>query len=111
MVVYKANLAMARGAEVKRRIFQPLIAKGYVAVVFGGIEQGKMIVENPRTEDLACTGSVFTYGKFAWGNQDKIDQVVLCVGNDSRNPGRMFEESVPISVRCKTRILASSTPA
>ena len=51
---------MARGAEDKRRIFQPLIAKGYLAVVYGGIEQGKMIVENPRTEDLACTGSVFT---------------------------------------------------
>ena len=49
VVVYKANLAMARGAEVKRRIFQPLIAKGYVAVVFGGIEQGKIILENPRT--------------------------------------------------------------
>ena len=32
-----------------------------------------MIVENPRTEDLACTGSVLTYGKIVWGNQDKTD--------------------------------------
>merc|ERR1719384_1343023 len=74
VVVYKANPVMARGAEVKRRIFQPLIAKGYLAIVFGGIEQGKMIVESPKTQKLACTGSVLTYDKIVWGNQDKTDE-------------------------------------
>jgi acyl-CoA reductase-like NAD-dependent aldehyde dehydrogenase len=73
VVVYKANPVMARGAEVKRRIFQPLIAKGYLAIVFGGIEQGKMIVESPKTAKLACTGSVLTHDKIVWGNQDKTD--------------------------------------
>ena len=73
VVVYKANPVMARGAAVKARIFQPLIAKGYLAIVYGGIEQGKMIVESPKTEKLGCTGSVLTYDKIVWGNQDKND--------------------------------------
>ena len=73
VVVYKANAVMARGAAVKARIFQPLIAKGYLAIVYGGIEQGKVIVESPKTEKLGCTGSVLTYDEIVRGNQDKND--------------------------------------
>merc|ERR1711920_1183950 len=52
VVVYKSNPVMACGAEIKRRIFQPLIAKGYLAMFHGGIEAGKIIVESPTTDKL-----------------------------------------------------------
>ena len=56
MVVYKANPVMASGAAVKARIFQPLIAKGYLAIVYGSIEQGKMIVESRRPRSWLAQG-------------------------------------------------------
>lgn len=76
VVVYKSNPVMARGAEVKRRIFKPLIDHGYLAMFHGGIEQGKMIVDSPKVEKLACTGSVMTYDRIVWGSQDKTDPAV-----------------------------------
>jgi len=73
VVVYKSNPVMARGAEVKRRIFKPLIDGGYLYMCHGGLEQGKMIVDSPKVEKLGCTGSVQTHDKIVWGNQDKTD--------------------------------------
>jgi len=73
VVVYKSNPVMARGAEVKRRIFKPLIDEGYLYMCHGGIEQGKMIVDSPKVEKLGCTGSVQTHDRIVWGNQDKTD--------------------------------------
>jgi len=73
VVVYKSNPVMARGAEVKKRIFKPLIDKGYLAMFHGGIETGKVIVESPKTDKLGCTGSVRTHDAIVWGGQDKTD--------------------------------------
>ena len=52
MVAYKVNPVMARGAVLKRRFFQPLIAKRYLAIVFGSIVQGKITVESLRTVEV-----------------------------------------------------------
>lgn len=73
VVVYKSNPVMARGAEVKRRIFEPLIRRGYLAMFHGGVEQGKLIVESPKVDRLGCTGAVGTHDRIVWGDQDKND--------------------------------------
>jgi len=73
VVVYKSNPVMSKGAEVKRRIFKPLIAKGYLAMFHGSVDQGRMVAQSSKVTQLICTGSHLTYDRIVWGSQDKND--------------------------------------
>ncbi len=49
------------------RIFEPLIAKGYLAIVYGGGDVGAYLCEHPSVGDVHITGSDKTHDLIVWG--------------------------------------------
>jgi aldehyde dehydrogenase (NAD(P)+) len=49
------------------RMFEPLIAKGYLAIVYGGAEVGAYLAEHPSVGDVHITGSDKTHDIIVWG--------------------------------------------
>ena len=49
------------------RAFQPLIERGYFAVVYGGPEEGRALVEHPLVDEVHMTGSDRTHDAIVWG--------------------------------------------
>jgi len=73
VVVYKANPVLEVSNKVKELILEPLIQRGYVAFVYGGVEPGKVIVESDSVDRIVLTGSHETFDKLVWGGRDKTD--------------------------------------
>jgi aldehyde dehydrogenase (NAD(P)+) len=49
------------------RMFEPLIAKGYLAIVYGGGDVGAYLCEHPSVGDIHITGSDKTHDLIVWG--------------------------------------------
>ncbi|HEX4337534.1 MAG TPA: aldehyde dehydrogenase family protein [Polyangiaceae bacterium] len=49
------------------KIFEPLMAKGYVAIVYGGGDVGAYLCEHPAVSDIHITGSDKTHDLIVWG--------------------------------------------
>ncbi len=49
------------------RVFEPLIAKGYLAIVYGGADVGAYLCEHPAVGDVHITGSDKTHDLIVWG--------------------------------------------
>lgn len=73
VVIYKSNPVLSKSNRVKQRILAPLIDKGYLAFVYGGLEQGRAIVDSPKVTRITLTGSGKTYDHIVWGDRDKRD--------------------------------------
>jgi len=73
VVVYKANPVMAGPNRVKASILAPLINRGYLSFVYGGIEQGRALTESSKVDRILLTGSQHTYDAIVWGGRDKSD--------------------------------------
>jgi len=43
------------------------IARGYVAIVYGGVEEGAYLVRHPGVDEVHLTGSDRTYDSIVWG--------------------------------------------
>jgi acyl-CoA reductase-like NAD-dependent aldehyde dehydrogenase len=49
------------------RAFRPLIDAGYLALVYGGAEVGRALVEHPLVDEIHMTGSEKTHDAIVWG--------------------------------------------
>jgi aldehyde dehydrogenase (NAD(P)+) len=49
------------------RMFQPLVAKGYLAIVYGGGDVGAYLCEHSAVSDIHITGSDKTHDLIVWG--------------------------------------------
>ncbi|QDZ18197.1 aldehyde/histidinol dehydrogenase [Chloropicon primus] len=49
--------------------FDPLIRRGYLKIVYGGAEVGKMLVNHRLTEEIHMTGSDKTFDAITWRGQ------------------------------------------
>lgn len=76
VVVYKANPVLCLSSTVKQLILQPLIERGFVSFVFGGVEQGQAILHHPKVDRVLITGCHHTFDKIVWGSLDKTDPSV-----------------------------------
>jgi len=76
VVVYKSNPVSAQCAAVKARVFRPLIERGFLAFVYGGVDQGRAIAESAKVDRLVMTGSCHTYDKIVWDGRNKSDPTV-----------------------------------
>lgn len=76
VVVYKSNPVSAQCAAVKARVFRPLIERGFLAFVYGGVDQGRVIAESAKVDRLVMTGSCHTYDKIVWDGRNKSDPTV-----------------------------------
>lgn len=47
--------------------FQPLIERGYLAIVYGGAEVGAHLCQHPSVDDVHITGSDVTHDLIVWG--------------------------------------------
>ncbi len=68
VVVLKMNPVNEFGGPFLERLFQPLIDEGYLAVVYGGVEQGKYLTTHALVDALHITGSTNTYDAIVWGD-------------------------------------------
>eukprot|EP00047_Mylnosiga_fluctuans_P002602 m.225149 g.225149 ORF g.225149 m.225149 type:complete len:584 (-) comp11221_c0_seq1:43-1794(-) len=67
VAVAKSNPVNAHVANVIARIYQPLIAAGYLAYVHGGVDVGKTLTSHPAVDRLLLTGSCKSYDVIMWG--------------------------------------------
>ncbi len=49
------------------RIFAPIAALGGLAIVYGGVEQGKALLSSPDVSHVHMTGSIETHDSIVWG--------------------------------------------
>jgi aldehyde dehydrogenase (NAD(P)+) len=49
------------------RALAPLLARGYLRIVYGGAQAGRALVEHPLVDDLHITGSDRTHDLIVWG--------------------------------------------
>ena len=74
--------------------FKPLISEGFLKIVYGGAEVGKMLVNHRLTEEIHMTGSDKTFDAITWqGKKPKK-------GSKLRNPP--FKKPVHAELGCVT---------
>jgi acyl-CoA reductase-like NAD-dependent aldehyde dehydrogenase len=54
------------GPHLERGL-EPLIRNGYLRIVYGGGEEGALLVEQPEVDDVHITGSASTFDLVVWG--------------------------------------------
>lgn len=52
---------------ILERGLEPLIARGYLRIVYGGAAEGKYLVEHEAIDDVHITGSDLTHDVIVWG--------------------------------------------
>ena len=65
--VLKMNPVNAYVGPLLERAFHGLIEKGYLAVCYGGVEEGKYLVEHSAIDEIHITGSDKTHDTMVWG--------------------------------------------
>ncbi len=63
----KMNPVNEWAGPVLERALMPLIARGYLRVVYGGAAEGKYLVEHAEVDDVHITGSDRTHDMIVWG--------------------------------------------
>lgn len=52
---------------ILERALTPLVTRGYLRIVYGGVDVGKYLVSHPGIDDLHITGSDRTHDLIVWG--------------------------------------------
>jgi NAD-dependent aldehyde dehydrogenases len=65
--VLKMNPVNAYMGPFLERAFADAIRRGYLAVVYGGVEEGHYLAHHPEVDELHMTGSDRTYDQIVWG--------------------------------------------
>lgn len=63
----KMNPVNEWSGPILERCLAPLIAPGYLRIVYGGAEEGKYLVEHEGVDDVHITGSDHTHDAIVWG--------------------------------------------
>ena len=61
--IFKPNPVNEKMHSISWQIFRPLIEKGYLQYVVGGVDVGTALVGDNRLDEIVLTGSVNTYDK------------------------------------------------
>ena len=65
--VLKMNPVNAYLGPLIERAFQPLVARGFLAVVYGGAEEGAYLAQHAGIDEIHITGSDKTHDAMVWG--------------------------------------------
>lgn len=65
--ILKMNPVNAYLGPIFERAFKPLVDKGYLAIVYGGAEEGTFLVNHPGVDEVHITGSDKTHDLIVWG--------------------------------------------
>ncbi|MBK7864416.1 MAG: aldehyde dehydrogenase [Archangiaceae bacterium] len=65
--ILKMNPVNAYLGPFIERAFAPAIARGFLAVVYGGAEEGAHLVNHPQVDEVHITGSDKTHDAMVWG--------------------------------------------
>ncbi len=65
--VLKMNPVNAYLGPLIERAFQPLVARGFLTVVYGGAEEGAYLAAHPGIDEIHITGSDKTHDAMVWG--------------------------------------------
>lgn len=67
VVILKMNPVNDYLGPIFEEQFATFIARGYMAVVYGGVELGRELVAHPLVDDIHVTGSHHTHDAIVWG--------------------------------------------
>jgi acyl-CoA reductase-like NAD-dependent aldehyde dehydrogenase len=67
VVVFKTHPVNAFLGPLMAEAFQPLIARGFFRVVYGGVEEGAYLCQHPGVDEIHITGSDKTYEAIVYG--------------------------------------------
>lgn len=65
--VLKINPVNAYLGPFIERAFSEAIRQGFLAVIYGGVEQGTQLVQHPAIDEIHLTGSDATHDAIVWG--------------------------------------------
>lgn len=65
--VLKMNPVNAYLGPLLERAFQPAIERGFLAVVYGGAEEGEYLARHPAVDEVQMTGSDRAHDALVWG--------------------------------------------
>lgn len=68
VVLLKMNPVNEYMGAILQQALQPLIADGFVQIVYGGAKLGSYLCRHPRVETIHITGSGQTHDAIVWGN-------------------------------------------
>jgi acyl-CoA reductase-like NAD-dependent aldehyde dehydrogenase len=71
VVVLKLNPVNAHMGPVYEKAFQALIKRGYLQIVYGGVDEGAYLCEHGAVDELHLTGSDKTYEAVVFGAGDE----------------------------------------
>jgi len=74
VVLIKMNPVNDYMGSVLEQAFQPLIADGFVDIVYGGAEMGDYLCQHPQIDSVHMTGSHHTHDAIVWGNSPEEQQ-------------------------------------
>jgi aldehyde dehydrogenase (NAD(P)+) len=63
----KVNRVNAYLGPLVEEAFAPAIERGFLSVAYGGVEEGKYLVDHPLVDDVHITGSDRTHDAIVWG--------------------------------------------
>lgn len=72
VVILKTNPVNEYVGRFLEQAFQPLIAAGFLAVVYGGAELGQYLCQHPAIATIHITGSQQTHDAIVWGSTPAI---------------------------------------
>ena len=84
VVILKMNPVNEWSGPHLERAFKSLIDDGFLAVVYGGAEQGAYLAEHAKVDTLHVTGSDRTYDAIVWGT-DPADVARRKAANEPKN--------------------------
>jgi acyl-CoA reductase-like NAD-dependent aldehyde dehydrogenase len=67
VVLLKMNPVNEWVGPILERSLDPLIARGYLRIIYGGVDEGKYVVEHEGIDDVHITGSNRTHDLIVWG--------------------------------------------
>jgi acyl-CoA reductase-like NAD-dependent aldehyde dehydrogenase len=68
VVLLKMNPVNDYLGAILQQALQPLIADGFVQIVFGGADLGRYLCQHPKIETIHVTGSAQTHDAIVWGD-------------------------------------------
>lgn len=85
VVLLKTNPVNEYVGQFLEQAFQPLIAAGFLQVVYGGAELGQYLCQHPAIDTIHITGSQQTHDAIVWGNTPSAQQVAKATQTPSLN--------------------------
>ena len=111
VAVLKMNPVNAYLGPFLEQAFAAAIAQGFVAVVYGGVNEGEYLAHHEGIDEVHLTGSDKTFDVLVWGRPAPSASCArLRAGRCSRSPSRRSSGTCPPSSSCRGRTPTPSLP-